>query len=298
MDEVLNVVSDSGKQWYQADALGSVYGLTNSSGALIGHQNYDVFGAPMPAPSGPAGQPFGFTGREHELDSGLVYARARYLNPAVGRWTAADPYRRARGTNRYLYVLDWVTRGRDPLGYDIEIIVWDPIASPDHLSSAVGHASVRVNDVSFSWEFGGLSGATGVMRWDDYLRRQSYRNGTGYVFKTTPDQDEKARHYMLAASATYREQSLVLIDVYNLITRNCTQTAQGAGVAAGVINPQHVIAPWSLHRYLAPPVSSYVNHYQGSEVPMTLVKWIDLFTADAFSEAYWRLERAIMLGSW
>jgi RHS repeat-associated protein len=91
IDEVLNVANDSGKFWYQADALGSVYGLTNQAGALIGSQNYDVFGAPTPAPSGPAGQPFGFTGREHELDSGLVYARARYLDPALGRWTQADP---------------------------------------------------------------------------------------------------------------------------------------------------------------------------------------------------------------
>jgi RHS repeat-associated protein len=38
-----------------------------------------------------AASSFGFTGREHELDSGLVYARARYLNPAVGRWDRPDP---------------------------------------------------------------------------------------------------------------------------------------------------------------------------------------------------------------
>jgi RHS repeat-associated protein len=91
IDEVLNVANDSGKLWYQTDALGSVYGLTNQAGSLVGNQNYDVFGAPTPAPSGPAGQPFGFTGREHELDSGLVYARARYSNPAAGRWLSEDP---------------------------------------------------------------------------------------------------------------------------------------------------------------------------------------------------------------
>jgi len=33
----------------------------------------------------------GFTGREHELDAGLVYARARYLQPGVGRFTGEDP---------------------------------------------------------------------------------------------------------------------------------------------------------------------------------------------------------------
>jgi RHS repeat-associated protein len=116
IDEVLNVVSDGGKQWYQADALGSIYDLTNSSGVLIGNQNYDVFGAPTPAPSGPAGQPFGFTGREHELDSGLVYARARYLNPAVGAWTQPDRLGMIDGPNRFGYVAQRPTVLIDPSG--------------------------------------------------------------------------------------------------------------------------------------------------------------------------------------
>jgi RHS repeat-associated protein len=42
------------------------------------------------AASGPAGQPFGFTGREHDLDSALVYARARYVNPTAGRFVVPD----------------------------------------------------------------------------------------------------------------------------------------------------------------------------------------------------------------
>lgn len=35
-------------------------------------------------------QPFGFTGREHDLDASLVYARTRYLNPGTGRFVAPD----------------------------------------------------------------------------------------------------------------------------------------------------------------------------------------------------------------
>jgi RHS repeat-associated protein len=116
IDEVLSVVNESGKQWYQADALGSVYGLTNSNGALVGHQHYDVFGAPTPTPSGPAGQPFGFTGREHELDSGLVYARNRFLNPSTGTWTRPDPLGLVAGVNYYVYSARGVTSASDPLG--------------------------------------------------------------------------------------------------------------------------------------------------------------------------------------
>jgi RHS repeat-associated protein len=39
----------------------------------------------------PVGQPFGFTGREHEVESGLVYARARYFSSTSGTWVGEDP---------------------------------------------------------------------------------------------------------------------------------------------------------------------------------------------------------------
>jgi RHS repeat-associated protein len=133
IDEALSVVNDSGKLWYQADALGSIYGLTSASGALVATTNYDVFGALVPAPTGPAGQMFGFTGREHELDSGLVYARARYLQPALGRWDRPDPFvhslppagrtdvaRMVLGVESelhpYAYVNQLATRASDPMG--------------------------------------------------------------------------------------------------------------------------------------------------------------------------------------
>jgi RHS repeat-associated protein len=144
IDEVLNVANDSGKFWYQADALGSVYGLTNQAGALIGSQGYDVFGAPTPAPSGPAGQPFGFTGREHELDSGLVYARDRYLAPGVGTWTQADRLNRAllvgvslpTVQHAYHYANQQPTRLTDPTGQVAPVAV---LAILIFLALAVGH---------------------------------------------------------------------------------------------------------------------------------------------------------------
>ena len=47
IDEVLNVVNGSGKHWYQADALGSVYALTSAAGDVRARGGYDVFGAPV-----------------------------------------------------------------------------------------------------------------------------------------------------------------------------------------------------------------------------------------------------------
>jgi RHS repeat-associated protein len=140
IDEVLSVVNAQGKFWYEADALGSVYTLTTAAGDVRARGGYDVSGEPVAEYGQTVGQPFGFTGREHELDSGLVYARARYLNPAVGAWTAADPLTQAislnggykaepflmrvgagadipaAGSSRYLYANASPTLGTDPSG--------------------------------------------------------------------------------------------------------------------------------------------------------------------------------------
>jgi len=77
---------------------------------------YDVFGAAVAESGAAVGQPFGFTGREHELESGLVYARARYLSPATGQWTQPDPVGAVAGPNYYSYVRDRATGANDPTG--------------------------------------------------------------------------------------------------------------------------------------------------------------------------------------
>ncbi|MFT3917511.1 MAG: RHS repeat-associated core domain-containing protein [Anaeromyxobacteraceae bacterium] len=116
IDEVLNVVNASGKFWYQSDALGSVYALTTQGGEVRARGGYDVFGESVALSGTAVGQPFGFTGREHEADSGLVYARARYARPASGRWLAPDPLGFVDGPNRYAYVQANPTIYTDPSG--------------------------------------------------------------------------------------------------------------------------------------------------------------------------------------
>lgn len=164
IDEVLNVANDSGKFWCQAEAMGSVYGLTNQAGALIGSQNYDVFGAPTPTPSGPAGQPFGFTGREHEVEAGLVYARARYLNPGVGRWDRADPMGLIDGPNRYAYVGNGVTGRTDPTG---EFFITPVIAGAllgGLFAGATGYmGGLRGWDLLQNIGLGAVNGAVGAL---------------------------------------------------------------------------------------------------------------------------------------
>lgn len=80
------------KVYYLYDALGSVVALTDEAGGIVASYKYAPFGKILSA-EGPeaSGNPFTFTGREYDQDSGLYYYRARYMDPRIGRFTTKDP---------------------------------------------------------------------------------------------------------------------------------------------------------------------------------------------------------------
>lgn len=87
---VSRLASGSGALTYaHADGLGSIRLLTDGSGAVAGTKLYDAFGASR----GQTGTQlsFGYTGEQEDAESGLVYLRARYLDPSTGRFLTTDP---------------------------------------------------------------------------------------------------------------------------------------------------------------------------------------------------------------
>ncbi|MBK7922997.1 MAG: RHS repeat-associated core domain-containing protein [Gemmatimonadetes bacterium] len=59
-----------------------------------------------------------FAGREYDSETGLYYMRARYYDPALGRWISEDPIGIAGGLNVYAYAGNDPVNGRDPSGLD------------------------------------------------------------------------------------------------------------------------------------------------------------------------------------
>src|SRR5690606_4560256 len=74
----------SGDHWALADALGSIRGLTDPTGALTISVDYRAFGQPTSSWDG-----FGFTGGIHD-PTGQIHLRARNLDPTHGRFTTRD----------------------------------------------------------------------------------------------------------------------------------------------------------------------------------------------------------------
>jgi RHS repeat-associated protein len=76
------------RQFYGLDGLGSVRLVSDASRALLALHDYDPFGVPRSGIS----TPFGFTGQQWDSGAGLLYLRARYYDPQLGRFLSRDPF--------------------------------------------------------------------------------------------------------------------------------------------------------------------------------------------------------------
>jgi RHS repeat-associated protein len=90
IDDPLSVEQSGTVYYYHKDGLGSVTGLTNASGNIVKTYRYNSFGE-IYTQTGSLVQPFTFTGREYDPESGLYYYRARYYDPMAGRFISKDP---------------------------------------------------------------------------------------------------------------------------------------------------------------------------------------------------------------
>ena len=115
IDEPLAMLRSSTTSYYQADGLGSVTSLSNTSGAIANSYTYDSFGK-QTASTGSLVNPFRYTARESDTETGLYYYRARYYDQSVGRFSAEDPIGFRAGPNFYKYVSNNPTTLADPFG--------------------------------------------------------------------------------------------------------------------------------------------------------------------------------------
>jgi RHS repeat-associated protein len=115
IDEPLAMLRSGATSFYHTDGLGSISSLTNASGALAQTYTYDSFGKAT-ASSGSLTNPFQFTAREFDSDTGLYFYRARYFAAPSGRFLTEDPLGFDDGTNFYPYVGNNPTNLNDPLG--------------------------------------------------------------------------------------------------------------------------------------------------------------------------------------
>jgi RHS repeat-associated protein len=90
IDEPIAVTKGGSTFFYHADGLGTVTDLTDSAGATAKSYSYDAYGN-LVDQTGTVDQPYTYTGREFDSESGLYNYRARTYDPAAGRFIQKDP---------------------------------------------------------------------------------------------------------------------------------------------------------------------------------------------------------------
>jgi RHS repeat-associated protein len=115
IDSPLAMLRSGTTSYYEADGLGSITSLSNSSGALATTYTYDSFGN-LTATSGTITNPYRYTGREYDPETGLYYYRARYYDPTIGRFLSEDPVGFYSGPNFYAYAWNSPVNYYDPSG--------------------------------------------------------------------------------------------------------------------------------------------------------------------------------------
>ena len=97
MDTRLSMRRGGQNYFYHADDLQNVLKVTDAAGQVVEQYAYGDYGAPEVRDGAGAlraqsaiGNPYLFTGREYDPESGLYYYRTRHLDPRAGRFVSRD----------------------------------------------------------------------------------------------------------------------------------------------------------------------------------------------------------------
>ncbi|MEW6173811.1 MAG: RHS repeat-associated core domain-containing protein [Bacillota bacterium] len=113
---------------YHYDLRGSTVALTDTTGAVTDRFQYSFYGE-LVYRTGSTSTPFLFNGRDGVMTdaNGLLYMRARYFNPEIGRFVSRDPVTGSivnpKSIDAHSYCENDPVNGVDPSGNFVQVVV-------------------------------------------------------------------------------------------------------------------------------------------------------------------------------
>ncbi len=160
IDRPLAMEKNSKIYYYHADGLGSIIALTDSRQKVVESFDYDSFGN-MKRNGEHIDQPFTFTGREKDEETGLYYYRARYYDPQVGRFISKDPIGFASGNSvLYGFVGNNPVNFVDPTGLAGCTIGFEASGAVSGFGGVIGLYANFSHDPTQAWYSGWSSSVT------------------------------------------------------------------------------------------------------------------------------------------
>jgi len=119
-DKIEYIIVEKNNQtyYYHADGLGSIIAISGQTGALVQTYDYDSFGNPKTTTQ-TVTQPYTYTAREYDPETGLYFYRARQYDARTGRFLQKDPIGfKAGDVNLFRYGGNSPTNATDPMGLE------------------------------------------------------------------------------------------------------------------------------------------------------------------------------------
>lgn len=144
IDEPLVMERAGQSFFYHADGLGSITDITDATGAIKQRYTYSSFGKIESQLDPSFVQPYTFTAREFDPETGLYHYRTRYYDPLSGRFISEDPIRFMGGINFYAMVYNSPTNWVDPWG------LWTTAGHQGLTTTAMKRAGFSEGDIAIA----------------------------------------------------------------------------------------------------------------------------------------------------